>query len=77
MAADDNRTPAPRLPSKRFVALLYLPLTLPAMLPLYFAREQEDPALVAVMVATTLVILVVNAVVLIALYRYFGQGASS
>ena len=76
MTADKEPSTAPKLPSKRFVALLYLPLMLPAMLPLYFARDQDDPVLVTIMVGTTVAILIVNAFVLVGMYRYFGQGAS-
>jgi len=70
---DDNPETAGRsaLPSKRFVALLYVPLMVPALLPLYFASQEDDPVLLAIMIGTAIAVLVFNAVVLVAAYRYF------
>ena len=74
--SQDNET-QPQLPSKGFVALLYLPLMVPALLPLYFATQEDDPALIAIMVGTGVMVLVVNAAVLIGAYRWFASKGAS
>jgi len=77
MTHDETHTDQPRnLPSKRFVALLYIPLTLPAAIPLYMARSQDDPVILAIMIGTTIVILFGNAGLLVLLYRWFAGSTS-
>ena len=68
---------AGRTPSKRFVAMLYLPLLVPAVIPLYLARDQDDPVILAVLVATSLALAVGNALLLVLLYRWFQRSAGS
>ncbi len=75
MTQEDNARSAQKLPSKGFVAMLYIPLLVPALLPLYFAADQDDPALVAVMVGTAITVLIFNAVILVVAYRWLAQGA--
>lgn len=65
---EDNK--ARTAPSKGFVAALYIPLMVPALLPLYFAIDQDDPFIVGVMIATTVLVLVANALVLVFAYRW-------
>lgn len=66
------------LPSKRFVALLYIPLMVPAMLPLYLSRDQDDPVILAIMIGTAIAILLFNALMLVMVYRWFAeQGGTS
>ena len=62
-----------KMPSKAFVAALYIPLLLPAAVPLYLAREQDDPLVVAILVGTTLALLIGNALLLVILYRWFSS----
>lgn len=73
MSEPQHSDEQPDLPSKGFVALLYIPLMVPALLPLYFATQEEDTALLFIMVGTALAILVFNAFVLIGAYRWFGS----
>lgn len=64
-----------RLPSKRFVALLYIPLMVPAIVPIYMASDQDDPVLVAIMIGTAVAVLIANALFLILIYRWFARGS--
>ena len=63
--------------SKRFVAMLYLPLLVPAAIPVYLARDQDDPVVLAVLVATSVALVVGNALLLVILYRWFQRSAGS
>ena len=63
------------VPSKRFVAALYVPLLVPALLPLYFAFGEDDPFIIGVMIATAVAVALFNAVMLIMVYRHFAGGA--
>jgi len=67
----------PELPSKGFVALLYIPLMVPALLPLYFATQEEDSSLVAIMIGTGVVVLLFNAAMLVGVYRWFASRGAS
>ena len=75
MTEHSEHNPKRGVPSKGFVALLYVPLLVPAILPLYFAVNEDDPALMAIMIGTTVAVLIFNAVVLVAAYRWFSRGA--
>ena len=77
MSGEHDKTAARRPPSKGFVAALYIPLLVPALLPLYFAIDQDDPTIVAVMIATTVVVLVTNALILVLAYRWAHQSPES
>lgn len=69
---EDNSRKAP---SKRFVALLYLPLMIPALIPLFMSRNQEDPVIVAIMVGTSLTVLVANGFFLVLIHRWFARSS--
>jgi hypothetical protein len=75
MKPQQDQQTQPNLPSKGFVALLYIPLMGPALLPIYLSRDQEDPTLVAIMVLTSVAILLGNALMLVLVYRWFASAA--
>jgi hypothetical protein len=65
-----------RLPSKKFAALLYIPLTIPGIIPLYYALQQDDMAVALVMAVTGVGVLALNALLLVVLYRWFERTQS-
>jgi hypothetical protein len=73
MADVDHQQQRRKLPNKKFVALLYVPLMIPGIIPLYHATQQDDPAVALVMAATGVGVLIFNAVLLVALYRWFAR----
>ncbi len=68
---EQETTPSKELPSKKWVAALYVPLIIPALVPLYMVRDQEDPVIVAIMLGTTVAVLFANAAFLVLVYRWF------
>ena len=71
MSEDRPNSREHQMPSKRFMALLYIPLMIPAFIPLWMARDQDDTVILAIMYGTAVAILIGNALMLTMLYRWF------
>lgn len=71
MSDDSPGTRKQRLPSKRFMVMLYIPLMIPAFIPLWMARDQDDTAILVIMYGTAVAVLVANGLMLMMLYRWF------
>lgn len=73
MSEVDRKPQRGKLPAKKFAVLLYLPLTIPGIIPIYYATKQQDSTVAWVMVATGVGVLLFNALLLAVLYRYFAR----
>jgi hypothetical protein len=62
---------------KSTIAIAALFLTIPGLIPLYYATEAEQTQAIAMLVAMGVSVLVLNAVALFVLYRWLQRLASS
>lgn len=75
MTQEDKANSGQSAPPKGVVALAYGLLLIPALIPIYFVVDQDDPTLIAIMIGTSVTILTFNTVVLVVAYRWLSRGA--